>query len=172
MSKKLIVTPFSKNNISTGFCYPITKHVFNNYEIIKVFVEHIIKLATDEKNKGVSINLFCTGSSGSFLCGILSYELIKTLNVIVDVVYVRKEHEIAHSSKVPTFYVEGRINILVDDFIDSGDTIARIIQSIKKSSGICFETDYKFDYIIISRCSKNKLPGLSEITNNLIADVK
>jgi adenine/guanine phosphoribosyltransferase-like PRPP-binding protein len=87
-----------------------------------------------------------TGISGNTFASILAYELD------LDLVIVRKAGESSHASKRVEGLcigdnVENRL-IIVDDFIDTGDTIKRIILEVNKADNAWHDT--KQEYLIPS----------------------
>lgn len=136
----------------------------NHIEIKKIALEYPVgcdvKAAHDfilEVNTKLSellksedtVNIWCRGSSGSILATILSLNIkVKECRIC----YVRKGNETQHSSRV--YPLDEAINIVVDDFISSGETVRAIIDAMDKRP---------VDYLIVS---------LGEVPFDLVDKVK
>ena len=105
-------------------------------EISKEMAFHIKKRATKDKR----VILWCRGSSGAILSGLVSAHM-KTKVVLVN--HIKKDGENSHSSKFTiNSFDKNDINIVIDDFIASGETFREIVKSIKECNlsvdGLCF----------------------------------
>lgn len=96
-----------------GINYPVNdcKKVSHNIDLIIPILKSIVG------NK--KLNIWCRGSSGSICAAILASKL----DNISRIVYVRKETEFKHENNYP---MNNFTNIMIDDFIDSGDTLNSI----------------------------------------------
>ena len=70
-----------------------------------------------------------TGSSGACIAFVLAYE------TRIPLLYVRKAGEKSHGSRLECNLVDGSIKkyLIVDDFIDSGETICKMVKSINRN---------------------------------------
>lgn len=76
-------------------------------------------------------NLFCQGSSGIYVAGLIQQKL----SLPCEIVYVRKHGESTHGSQdmeCNTFN-ESHVSVFVDDFVASGCTFSRVIKSAHRS---------------------------------------
>lgn len=121
--------------------YPIGSHIDEAIIYInKVYATIIL----NELFKNRDINLWCRGSSGAILAGLLASRLLTTKTFhSVQVIHVKKPNENAHGSDL-TYVIEGGCNIIIDDFSYTGDTIIHITKAMK-SLGIRY-----IDAIILS----------------------
>lgn len=90
---------------------------------------------TNYKDK--TINLFCRGSSGAIIAGIISTK-VKNCNIV----HIKKEGEESHGE---SRYSSAGYNIIVDDFIATGTTVFKIIEDSKNLYNV-----KQFDAIIVS----------------------
>lgn len=121
--------------------YPIGSHIDEAITYInKVYATIIL----NELFKNRDINLWCRGSSGAILAGLLASRLLTTKTFYsVQVIHVKKPNENAHGSDL-TYVIEDGCNIIIDDFSYTGDTIIYITKAMK-SLGIRY-----IDAIILS----------------------
>ena len=94
------------------------------------------------------INLICQGSSGAILAALVGSKL-KNMNKII---HIKKEGESSHCNGDVEFISSKDTNIIIDDFISSGDTVNRLYEQFKK----------KYDHVLHCLCvsrhiSKDKL---------------
>ena len=109
------------NNIQ----YPVGMNMQYNLPIIQNMADLIKK-----KYKKKDIILWTRGSSGAIIGGIIASIIpIKAIN------YVRKPGEISHSKKIYNTN-KNVIHIIVDDFIDTGDTITSIWEEARKTNKV------------------------------------
>jgi phosphoribosylpyrophosphate synthetase len=105
--------------------YPVGNYISTNLQIIKDMSYNILQLY-GHKN----ICLWCRGSSGAIIAGIIANILEDIVpNIVIN--YVKKANEESHAHvMVPIF---GYVNIIVDDFIRTGDTVIGIAKAIRVS---------------------------------------
>lgn len=108
--------------------YPVGANMSDNLRKIKEMANVI-----DRHFPHQSINLWCMGSSGAIIAGIISAELIAKGYPMPMVCHVKKEGEESHSSSAP--YISYGTNILVDDFIRSGSTVQKIYDGYSRRTG-------------------------------------
>lgn len=107
--------------------YPIGSHIDAAITYInKVYATIIL----NELFKNRDINLWCRGSSGAILAGLLASRLLTTKTFhSVQIIHVKKPNETAHGSDL-TYVIENGCNIIIDDFSYTGDTIIHITKSM------------------------------------------
>ena len=110
--------------------YPVGIYILHNTPIIKNMANYIKR-----KFPEGTISLWCRGSSGAIIAGIISSNLKR--NVFIR--YISKNNEKRHDKNNHNY--ETDINIIVDDFICTGETIDIIINKSGRK---------KFDLLIVS----------------------
>ena len=111
--------------------YPIGPNLKVNLPIINNMYRYI-----KEKFPEGTITIWCRGSSGAIIAGIISSKLKGRARVA----YISKPNEKRHDLVSPYKYSAG-YNIIVDDFICTGKTIDDIIKKSDRK---------KFDLLIVS----------------------
>jgi adenine/guanine phosphoribosyltransferase-like PRPP-binding protein len=103
--------------------YPVGAHMTDNKPIIEDMASSIAKVFPDK-----DYVLWCRGSSGAIIAGILSYLLPNKTSIN----HIKKEGEYSHSNMV---LVDNSLtNIIVDDLIASGTTIDAILEKMIRSN--------------------------------------
>lgn len=113
--------------------YPVGEYVQRHIRTIKYYAE-IIKRENKDKKK---VCLFCMGSSGAIISAIVCSELDDYFECEIN--HIKKIGENSHSSATPSMNPEN-FNVIVDDFIATGETIQSIL----------YRYDRKFDLLIVS----------------------
>lgn len=113
--------------------YPTGHYISQSLPSIELLASHIENL---KGNKSI-LYIYCTGSSGSIISGIISSLLIDTYKTI-RIEYIKKNNEMSHSPHDGTkmFNYDSKEDIhhvVVDDFINTGATIKRIFNKIPKN---------------------------------------
>ena len=100
--------------------YPIGVNITANMHILIAMADAIDKRYANEKRE---INLWCRGSSGAMIAAVVSAHLSKRK---VNINHVKKEGESSHSK---CWYKKEKnsYNVIIDDFIRSGETILKLI---------------------------------------------
>lgn len=104
----------------TGDIYPVGGYMDTAKQYIKFILVSINPLLIDKK-----INLWVRGSSGAIL-GALFCAYSDNKNIIIS--HVKKTNEHTHSWHTP--YYENGINIILDDFSISGETVNFIYEKM------------------------------------------
>lgn len=113
--------------------YPVGTYIAENKDTIK-YIGRIIKKYYSDKR----VNLWCRGTSGAIISSIISLQLNKCR-----ICHIKKEGENSHGSYVNA--IKDGYNIIVDDFICSGETISTIILTSKRDYDIT-----EFDALLVS----------------------
>jgi hypoxanthine phosphoribosyltransferase len=127
--------------------YPVGDHIQKNIPIINNMGVRIKSILIEKKlESDDQINLICSGSSGAIISSIIATILYKDFKG-VNIRHIKKDGESSHAadnykSHFYSSYFNG-FNIIVDDFICSGDTMKRIFSKIKD--------DIQIDIIAISK---------------------
>ena len=141
--------------------YPIGSNMLYTIALSKAYGIHLCKNLKKIK-KAIKINLWCRGSSGAIIATLVYNELCKLANTEIKICHIKKEKEFSHSSTPEFFAVttfnEKRINykiinIIVDDFISSGNTVNNIYKEALKFHdnwmGVNL-TNFSINYLCIS----------------------
>ncbi len=105
---------------STGM-YPVGKHIPQSIEYIDRIAPFLLEIVGNR-----DINLFVRGSSGAILGGLL----VKTIPNKVNIFHIKKEGELSHGGSDVYGISEDAINVILDDFIATGETINKIWKAI------------------------------------------
>jgi len=118
-------------------CKPVGYPIGSNMVKVKDLVQEYVK-GFKQLNLPISkeINLWCKVSSGAILAAIFALHL----NNPVKICHIKKAGETSHSVN-PEVFSEG-FNIVIDDFVASGETIKSIIAYLK-------ENNFKKDCLIV-----------------------
>ena len=142
-----------------GIRYPFGVHWRDEY--IKQSARAIYDTYKDAIYKGFNITFIARGTSGAMIAGAMLNEL-KHINpsIKVYILIIRKNEDDAHSQSLEGSDEIGISKIIVvDDFIDSGDTINAILKKLDNRIVSIFP---KYDmlcvsnYIDASRLKKNE----------------
>lgn len=99
-----------------GLDYPVGIHIQKNKPFINKYIRIIKKYFPDR-----TISLIVTGSSGAIIAGVIATK------VNCEIIYVKKEGEESHASHADL--PKNQIKIIVDDFVQTGATIQRILNT-------------------------------------------
>lgn len=112
--------------------YPTGENIQRNMPIILQMIDKIKKINRKRK----ILNLWCMGSSGAIIAGIISSQISNTV-----ICHIKKNGEDSHTTTVPQYYYDDGINLIVDDFISTGSTINTIAKKMGEESipiqGVC-----------------------------------
>jgi hypothetical protein len=114
------------------FCTPVagyvspnhTSQIFNAWEF-QTLVDKIAERMVLLHNKHPFDAIAGSGNSGQPLLGALSYK------TGIPIISVRKSKDSNHDSSLANGYLNARTYLIIDDLIDTGTTIKRIISSIR-----------------------------------------
>lgn len=98
--------------------YPVGENISNNLPLIQIMYEEIKKLHGVE-----GINLWCRGSSGAIIAAIIAKEYINSGGKAL-ICHVKKKGEHSHNGSL--YFEHGSKDIIVDDFVSSGETVKAI----------------------------------------------
>jgi len=106
-----------------------SKYVFNSY--LTCLIHPYVSSCNREFP---AINIYVTGSSGSFISAWLLAGIDLPDNVKVEVIYLKKDGENTHYDQKDRITISRNddFNIIVDDFICTGETIQRILDDISE----------------------------------------
>jgi hypothetical protein len=118
-------------------CSEVTYPVGLNMSSAMKFVKEVYKFIRDNDDfRGRDINLLCTGSSGSIIASLLFAELDQE-NVLSSL---------------------DDINVIIDDFSSSGETIERIYSKVKQ-----YNSDIDINYLILSGIGTDSVYIIKEV---------
>lgn len=108
----------------------ISYPVGSSPELAVKFIEKVVPIVKDIIKED-DVNIWVRGSSGTILGTLLMAGLCETNNVTIT--HIKKVGEDSHcGGGISDYRCEGRINILIDDLISSGETIEAIWEKAKK----------------------------------------
>jgi len=102
--------------------YPIGGNLPENIPIVQKLAEELKKHLPKE------INLWCTGSSGAIMAAFIAQYLGDEYSIFIS--HIKKSGEKAHNGS--TQFEIAYYNVVVDDFIASGDTILGILKYLEE----------------------------------------
>ena len=105
--------------------YPVGASMKTNMAIMRTLAEFYVSIAP----KGVH-NIFCQGSSGIIMATIFAQVINQELLSDAMVLPIRRAGEFTHSPHAIYDVEPDNINIIVDDFICSGDTVKRVHEAM------------------------------------------
>lgn len=111
--------------------YPVGSNISEAIEFID---NAFLSIYINELFKDKDINLWCRGSSGAILAGLLSSKFIGMNEYkSIKIIHVKKSGESAHGHDISEFNSDTpAYNIIVDDFCATGETINHISTSMKR----------------------------------------
>lgn len=107
--------------------------VGNDMESAIINSSKVFKLLLPKVKKSDTVNIWCRGSSGAIISALISSNFVLK-GIPHKICHIKKPGESSHSSCITPIY-KG-LNIIVDDFIDSGHTITVIISEIINEYGL------------------------------------
>lgn len=129
--------------------YPVGARFESNVTYIKLAASAITKFA---RGSYINIALICRGTSGSIIAGGVGYILSKR-GFHVTIVVSRKEAESSHDYNMSGMLEAVRdksLLIVIDDFIDNGYTIFKILEDIEED-----RKTYRYDEPCLNLCVSN-----------------
>jgi adenine/guanine phosphoribosyltransferase-like PRPP-binding protein len=131
--------------------YPVGAHILNNMSIINDMADSIYLVMTEHYDLTHTDNviIFCRGSSGAIISGIVSVRLSQLLpeRTFITIHHIKKEGEQSHAAQfVESSLFYRSITIIVDDFISTGRTIRSILERIHGFRG----SDQIIDILAVS----------------------
>lgn len=141
--------------------YPVGQHIFQATETIEQVVRVI--RSNNLLPHDCHVDIFCRGSSGSILAALL---VGKLSHPDISIVYIRKENENSHSAPYVPYSKNTKINVVIDDFIGTGETLNAVWEGMNNMGRD------SIDLLIIGNASKLNEWGYSNkpIVNNIITD--
>jgi len=108
--------------------HPVGSNLMENIPLIEIMAKEFTQIS-EYRNKRV--NIICRGSSGAIIGAIFSQKIPNEYSIA----HVKKPGEDSHSNFI-NLWEENSINIIIDDFISSGNTLNAIWdRMIKKDEG-------------------------------------
>lgn len=110
--------------------YPVGECIGANLSTIDKMVSKFINTRYFQKK---SVNVICRGSSGAILASFFAKAIHDSKkHEQVKIVHIKKEGENSHSSDVPSLLSTNAVNVIVDDFCASGNTLNSIYAALTK----------------------------------------
>jgi len=136
-----MVAKFHKLNEKIDVDYPVGHYISKAYNYIE-FASKIFLY--ENKDHEITINLWCMGSSGAILASLFS-ERMKQKQIKCRICHVKKKGERSHSNYFPSISTKD-INIIIDDFITTGDTVNTIYKKFTDNN-----PRLEIDWLIVCR---------------------
>lgn len=118
-----------KEELRDEMRYPVGRYLPQNLERIDFMGQFIL-----EELKGYDrlkvVNLICRGSSGAIVAALILQKLVAN-DVDCKISHIKKKGESSHSSSFSMYKEE--VNIIVDDFVSSGETMRNIYSELVKA---------------------------------------
>lgn len=107
--------------------YPVGNYINANIPKITSMVKALRKIKVlNTKLISNGVNIICRGSSGAIIATIFATQLA---DVTSKIIHIKKDGESAHSSG--TDILREGVNIIVDDFVSTGETMTAIYKAFK-----------------------------------------
>lgn len=126
------------------------------------FIDEVSKILKPLIKGKERIDIYCTGSSGAILSGLL-FNKIKR-NKLIEIRHIKKEGENSHATN-NFYFAKDKVNIILDDFVATGETFQRIIKTIENYNG----NKIMFDYCITSNTNNNPNSKFPSKFKNIIS---
>lgn len=108
--------------------YPIGNNIPNLMRLIDLYLDAFNTHIT--LPEGTNINLWCRGSSGAIIAGIFASKLKNISQEYIRISHVKKHGEDSHS--ITKFSITNAYNIVIDDFVSTGETVKAIFSHMRK----------------------------------------
>ncbi len=109
--------------------YPAGKNVAGLMTLAKKYADAL--RAHDKSHKNV--NIFCRGSSGAMIAALFASHITERDPIVV---HIKKDGEYNHGGSISlTNWHKDGINIIVDDFMSSGETVNKIYERVNANRG-------------------------------------
>lgn len=132
MDSKYVINPELK-----CLAHPVTNHITTYNRTIlqhmRTALKQEIESYVDACNYAFpAVNIFVTGSSGSFISAWLLARIDLPDIVKINVIYLKKEGEHTHydQRREITPLMDKDFNVIIDDFISTGVTLGRIMSEV------------------------------------------
>lgn len=113
-----------KLNTNNDISYPVGNNMKTTLEIVADMASKIKKLYSIQP-----LNLFVRGSSGAILSGLI-VSFLKRYDCRI--IHIKKENEYSHGGTSFSLINPTAPNIILDDFISSGETVNSIYLALQK----------------------------------------
>lgn len=158
------------NRLSHSMNYPVGEYIQANIPPIKELFDNFLRVAQLDIESQPIINICGRGSSGTIIGTIFSQGLLTVYPDKKTVfTHIAKPSEESHHVDAGNREDYLGLNVLVDDFISSGNTIRKSMEYIRSATE---NPNFKMDYICLDRVTywdKEKLEEWN-YTENLIGN--
>lgn len=121
--------------------YPVGENMKYNMPIILRMAKLVIDEYKDDPET-LGLNIWCRGSSGAIIATVITNEFMRT-GKGVKICHIKKQGEASHTNyPAHNSYYK---NIMVDDFIASGETVTAIYKEMQ-----AITVDESMDMLIVS----------------------
>ena len=126
--------------LSTEISYPIGTDMRG---ISKYVSNAVIEFQKIYGSRPYNTNVFCRGSSGAILAALFTSHFPDSA---MRIVHIKKDGEYSHSGQVSSGFDSNAINVIIDDFISSGETIRDVY---RKALSYSTTTNFKINVLIV-----------------------
>ena len=125
--------------------YPIGSNMDGTTKLINAYIHAFNRIGYGKDNK---LNLWCRGSSGAILAAVFCIQCEYECRIC----HIKKEQEDSHNGNSQPYDIKA-INVVIDDFVGSGNTIASIVEHIQKiehySNGKFIPSNISLDVLMV-----------------------
>ena len=127
--------------------YPVGYYIQDAVFFVDKVIKVLMEMAEKKELPLGNIDIWVRGSSGAILGGLLTQRLLTIGFTNISVIHIKKEGEDSHTENV--FRTNGKYNVIIDDFIASGETmneIAKVAGKYVKEIDLLIVSRISFDY--------------------------
>lgn len=111
--------------------YPVGRRFNDNVKVFNLMYTHLLRVLPPRSQGLHTVCFWVRGSSGCCIASYLSTKIaLSSLKVKTEILIIRKSGESSHDSQIEKYRTEGVFNIIVDDFVNSGETLKAIYKGI------------------------------------------
>lgn len=110
--------------------YPVGYHIQDAVNFINNVTQVIMEMSKKKQFPLKNIDIWVRGSSGAILGGLLCQKLLAIGYENLSVIHIKKEGEDSHANNI--LATDGKYNIVIDDFVASGETMNEIAKETGK----------------------------------------
>ena len=106
--------------------YPVGYYIEDAINFVNNVTQVIMEMAKKKQFPLKDIDIWVRGSSGAILGGLLCQRLLAIGYENLSVIHIKKDGEESHTEDI--FVTNGKYNIIIDDFVASGETMNEIVK--------------------------------------------
>lgn len=131
----------------TTINYPVGYYIQDAVFFVDKVIKVLMEMAEKKQFPLGNIDIWVRGSSGAILGGLLTQRLLTIGFTNISVIHIKKDGENSHTENV--FRTNGKYNVIIDDFVASGETmneIAKVAGKYVKKIDLLIVSRIAFDY--------------------------